>query len=466
MKRQDECRLLAWLSVPRRKPLVLRGARQVGKSTLVRQFAAHQGLVLNEVNLERHLRLEKVFASLNMTLIRSEIEALVGRSITAQNSLLFLDEIQATPSALQALRYLYEDLPDVPVIAAGSLLEFALAARGFSMPVGRIDCHHMGPMLFREFLEAIEPPLCRYLDEIAPDAALPESAHLKLLQRQRQYFFVGGMPEAVLALVDTGSIEEAAAVHRRIASTYEDDFAKYARQRELALLQRVFRQLPRQVGQKLKYVNYSREERSRDVKAAIEHLVKARVCSRVCASPCSGVPLHADADESVCKLLFLDVGLMNHMCGVDWIAISRTDDTRLVNEGAVAEQFIGQHLAYADAGTEAPKLAYWLREARAANAEVDYIVSRGPEIFPVEVKAGRTGALRSLHQFVAHKKTPVAIRFDLNQPSRQHVDHQLPPASGHTHARFDLISLPLYAVGELNRILDTERTGKHLKARA
>ena len=464
MKRQDERQLSAWLSAPRRKPLVLRGARQVGKSTLVRQFAQHQGLVLNEVNLERHLRLEKVFASLDMTLIRSEIEALVGRSITAPKSLLFLDEIQATPSALQALRYLYEDLPTVPVIAAGSLLEFALTAHGFSMPVGRIDYHHMGPMSFREFLEAVELPLCRYLDDIAPDVKLPEAAHLKLLQRQRQYLFVGGMPEAVLALTETNSLEEAAAVHRRIVSTYEDDFAKYARQRELALLQHVFRQLPRQVGQKVKYVNFSREERARDVKSAIEHLVKARVCSRVCASTCSGVPLHADVDEAICKLLFLDVGLMNHMCGVDWLALSRMDDTHLVNEGAVAEQFIGQHLAYASAGTETPQVAYWLREGRAANAEVDYVVSRGPEIFPVEVKAGSAGALRSLHQFVTQKKTRVAIRFDLNPPSRQHVEHLLSPANGHTHVRFDLISLPLYAVGELGRLLDalrTEKEGKH-----
>jgi predicted AAA+ superfamily ATPase len=463
MKRQDERQLSTWLSAPRRKPLVLRGARQVGKSTLVRQFAEHQGLILNEVNLERHLRLEKVFASLDMALIRAEIEALVGRSITAPKSLLFLDEIQATPSALQALRYLYEDLPAVPVIAAGSLLEFALAAHGFSMPVGRIDYHHLGPMSFREFLEAIEPALCRYLDEVAPDVKLPESAHLKLLQRQRQYLFVGGMPEAVLALTETGSLEEAAAVHRRIVSTYEDDFAKYARQRELALFQHVFRQLPRQVGQKVKYVNFSREERARDVKAAIEHLVKARVCSRVCASTCSGVPLHADVDEAICKLLFLDIGLMNHMCGVDWLALSRMDDTHLVNEGAVAEQFIGQHLAYASAGAETPQVAYWLREGRAANAEVDYVVSRGPELFPVEVKAGSAGALRSLHQFVAQKKTRVAIRFDQNPPGRQHVEHLLSTANNDTHVRYDLISLPLYAVGELGRLLDALRAEKTSK---
>ncbi|MBU4462558.1 MAG: AAA family ATPase, partial [Proteobacteria bacterium] len=141
MKRFSEQYLVQWIKTRRRKPLILRGARQVGKSTLVRQFANQQNLLLNEINLERHLELDKVFATLDIAVIRGELEALVGRSITEPGSLLFLDEIQATPSAIQALRYLYEDLPDIPVIAAGSLLEFTLADHSFSMPVGRIEYH-------------------------------------------------------------------------------------------------------------------------------------------------------------------------------------------------------------------------------------------------------------------------------------------------------------------------------------
>jgi len=457
MKRKNESRLRDWLSSAHRKPLVLRGARQVGKSTLVRQFAAQQGLVLNEINLERHQHLEKIFSTLDVRLIRAELDALAGRSITESQSLLFLDEIQATPSALQALRYIHEDIPALPVVAAGSLLEFTLARHNFAMPVGRIEYHHLGPMTFREFLEAVEPALCRILDEIGPTSAPPESAHQKLLSRQRQYLFVGGMPEAVQAFVETGSLEESAAVHRRIVSTYEDDFGKYAGPRDRALLQQVFRQIPRLVGQKIKYVNVSREERSRDVKTAIEQLAMARVCNRIFSSPCSGVPLYADVDESAFKIVFLDVGLMNHVCGMDWLALSRLDDARLVNEGAVAEQFIGQHLAYLDSGVEAPRLAYWLREGRAANAEVDYVVSRGPDIFPVEVKAGRSGTLRSLYQFAAQKKTHTAVRFDLNPPSRQKVVGQLPPAGTSGSVTFDLISLPLYAVEELGRLLDAAR---------
>jgi uncharacterized protein len=457
MKRNDEKRLLAWLSGVRRKPLVLRGARQVGKSTLVRQFAADRGLILNEINLEQHLALEQTFASLDVKKIRSELDALVGRSITAPQSLLFLDEIQAVPSALQALRYLYENLPDLPVIAAGSLLEFTLSQHTFSMPVGRIDYHHLGPMLFREFLEAVEPTLCHYLDAITPDTILPEMAHQKLLERMRHYFFVGGMPEAVQAFAESGSLEGAAAVHRRIISTYEDDFSKYARHRDLALIQQVFRRIPRMVGEKVKYVNIAREELSRDVKSALQLLNRARVCHRVYSSTCSGVPLQADINEFAYKLLFLDVGLMNAVCGLDWIALSRMEDTRLVNEGAVAEQFAGQHLAYRAEGLDVPEVVYWLREGRECNAEVDYVVSRGEDIFPIEIKAGKSGTLRSLHQFATHKSIQTAIRFDMNQPSRQTITCHIKAKGQDASCRFQLLSLPLYAIGELGRLLDVER---------
>lgn len=456
MDRDSGQYLSTWIRSQRRKPLVLRGARQVGKSTLVKLFTDQQKLVLNQINLERHLDLESVFATLDIGVIRSELEALVGRSITKPGSLLFLDEIQATPSALPALRYLYEDLPEIPVIAAGSLLEFTLADHTYSMPVGRIEYHHLGPMTFREFLMAVEPDLCGYLDQLDFDHPLPGLAHQKLLSRQRQFLFVGGMPEAVLAYKEEASLEEAALVHRRIVSTYEDDFAKYARRNELMRLQRIFRMIPQQVGQKIKYVNFSREDRSRDIKSAIDLLVKARVCIRLDASHCSGVPLNADINPNVYKLIYLDVGLMNHVNGLNWPNLSRMDDVRLVNEGAVAEQFIGQHLAYSGRGMNPPEPVYWLREGRKANAEIDFVVSNGPDIFPVEVKSGRSGTLRSLHQFIATGKSSTAVRFDTNPAIRQNVAHQVPVAGASQEVKFELLSLPLYAVGELERLLDQE----------
>lgn len=456
MERLAESQLDQWYSSRRRKPLILRGARQVGKSTLVRQFADRHGLVLNEINLERHLGLDRVFKTLDTAVIRDELEALLGRSITKPGSVLFLDEIQATPTAIQMLRYFYEDLPDLPVVAAGSLLEFVLSDHNFSMPVGRVEYYHLGPMTFREFLLAIEPNLCAYLDDLTFNSPLPEMAHRKLLKRQRQYLFTGGMPEAVLTFQESDSLQEVTSVHRRIVSTYEDDFGKYARLNKLALLQRTFRMLPRQVGQKVKYVHYSRENRSREVKAIVDLLAKARVCYPVFASHCSGVPLHADINEFVYKLLFLDVGLMNHVCGVNWTTLSSKNDAQLINEGTVAEQYIGQHLAYLSQGVEPPGLVYWLREGRKINAEVDYVISSGTSIFPVEIKAGQSGTLRSLHQFIALGKSETAIRFDLNQPSRQQINHQAPIADQYKTINYQLLSLPIYGVGELGRLIAPE----------
>ena len=454
MKRLSETTLSQWILSPRRKPLILRGARQVGKSTLVRQFATQQKLTLNEINLERHLELEKIFATLDTSVICRELEGLLGRPLIQPQSLLFLDEIQATPSAIHALRYFYEDLPDLPVIAAGSLMEFTLSDHNFSMPVGRIGYHHLGPMTFREYLMAMEPELCNYLDNLILNQQIPESAHIKLLMRQREFLFTGGMPEAIQAFKDSGSLEETADIHRQIVSTYEDDFAKYARHKELMLLQRIFRMIPQQVGHKVKYVNFSRDHRSRDVKNAIEMLEKARICLRVSSSHCSGIPLHADIDWFSFKLLYFDIGLMNHICGMNWRTLGKMDHVQLVNEGAIAEQFIGQHLAYAGGGREAPSLVYWLREGKKNNAEVDYVIASGSEIIPVEVKAGKSGTLRSLHQFSAQGKSRRAVRFDTNPPNRQQITVEVLDGSGTREVSFELISLPLYAVGEVERVLE------------
>lgn len=454
MKRRDQKRLEAWIRDPRRKPLVLRGARQVGKSTLVRQFAAAQGLTIHQINLERHLSLGKVFATGDVRKICAELDVLAGRPVTTPGGLLFLDEIQAIPDALAALRYFHEDMPTLPIVAAGSLLEFTLADHAFSMPVGRITYHHLGPLTFREFVEAVAPDALRHLDVLTVDQPLPDAAHRLLMDLVRQYLFVGGMPEAVQAYCDTHALQASLEIHRSIVHTYEDDFAKYARNKDLSLMQEVFRRIPSMIGQKVKYVNFSREALTRDIKAALQMLRRARVCHAVYHSPCSGVPLQATLDETAWKLLFLDVGLMNYACGVDWLALQQCTDLQLVNEGPVAEQFIGQHLAYMEEGLEEPHLVYWLREGRQNNAEVDYVLSRGIDIFPVEVKAGKGGSLRSLHQFARTKKIRKAFRFDANPPSRQTLTLS---AEAGADTTFELVSLPLYAVCELGRLMDEER---------
>ncbi len=456
LKRFSEKYLDDWYRNKRRKPLVLRGARQVGKSTLVRIFAEKNRLILNEINLERNILLNDVFKTMDTSLILRELEALSGKNIRAEDSILFLDEIQATPYALQALRYFFEDMPDLPVIAAGSLLEFTLADHHFSMPVGRIEYFHLYPLSFSEYLAALEPGLLKYIEELDLNG-IPAAAHQKLLHRQREYFFIGGMPEAVARYKESGSLAEATTVHRTIVNTYQDDFAKYARQQDLALLQKVFSAIPRRLGQKTKYSNISREERTKKIKDTIALLAMARVCHPVYHSHCTGVPLNADIDELTYKLIFLDIALAGHICGIDWLTISSYDDLRLINEGGLAEQFVGQHLLDLNKGIDPPRLHYWLRQRKSANAEVDYVISRGDLVVPIEVKSGKSGSLKSLHQFVYQKGVGLAVRFDLNQPGLQQVSHTIRTANGNKKVQFSLLSLPLYAVEQLPRLIDTLR---------
>jgi uncharacterized protein len=457
LERTAEEHLNNWHRKERRKPMVLRGARQVGKSTLVRRFAEKNGLVLNEINLEQHLYLDNIFKSLDINSIIRELDALVGRNIQSPGAVLFLDEIQATPHAIQALRYFYEEKAELPVISAGSLLEFALADHHFSMPVGRIEYYHLGPMTFREFLTAVEPGLNRYLAEFRINQSIPQAAHQKLVKRQREYLFVGGMPEAVHTFAEEKFLMEVTAVHRSIAETYQDDFSKYAKQKDLALMQKVFRQIPRIIGQKVKYSNISKDDRSRDVKGVIDLLVKARVCHQVFHSHCSGVPLLADINENVYKMLFMDVGMAAYLTGLDWIVLQGLDKNALVNEGKLAEQFVGQHLLNS---FEPPRLTYWLREAKSANAEVDFVTASGNQVTPIEVKAGKSGTLKSVQQFALCKNAALCVRFDLNPPDMGQITHAARMDGGSVPVTYTLLSLPLYLVEELPRILDEIRMGK------
>jgi hypothetical protein len=453
--RSAEKYLNTWYQKSHRKPLILRGARQVGKSTLVRQFALKNDLILNEINLEQHLYLDAIFKTLDLNVIIRELEALLGKNIQAPGSILFMDEIQATPHAIHSLRYFYENKPELPIISAGSLLEFALADHHFSMPVGRIEYYHLGPMTFKEFLNAVEPGLAQYLSGFHIHQTIPITAHKKLIKRQREYLFVGGMPEAVRAFVEENYLQEVTAIHRSIAETYQDDFSKYAKQKDLILMQKVFRQIPRTIGQKVKYSNISKEEKSRDIKSVIDLLIKSRICHQVYHSHCSGVPLMADINENVYKLLFMDVGMAAYLTGLDWIALQSMDGHALINEGKLAEQFVGQHLL---SPVEPPRLTYWLREGKSANAEVDFVIATGNQVVPIEVKSGKSGTLKSLQQFVLNKNTTLCVRIDLNPPEFGKISHGARSADGSSvSVSHTLLALPLYLIEELPRILDEIR---------
>ena len=451
MKRTSTADLEKWLERPNRKPLVLRGARQVGKSTLVRMLAAERTQPLIEINLELHRDLDPIFASLDMEQIVLNLENIAGTRI-CDDHILFLDEIQSTPHALAALRYFHETRPRLPVIAAGSLLEFALADHSFSMPVGRMEYFHLGPMTFAEYLEARDPVALESLRSLDPWQPFPVKAHHRLLRRQREFMLIGGMPEAIDAYLSSESFEEVARVQNSICGTYVDDFSKYARHKDLASLQTLFRSIPRVIGDKLKYVNLLPEAKSAYVRNILRLLCMARLCTEVRRSACGGLPLAAGVDPKFSKLLFLDVGLVSRLLGTDWIDLQQCRERTLVNEGPLAEQFIGQHLHWSSQ-TSAEHF-YWAREGKGKSAELDFVTSRGQLMVPIEVKAGKSGTLKSLHVFMHRPRRAQAIRFDLQPPSVQEIATSISTARGQQPVSYRLISLPLYAVGSLPALLD------------
>ncbi len=439
-----------WLHRARRKPLVIRGARQVGKTTLVRLFAEEHFEGLAELNFERRPELAGLFAGNDPRRTLELLELQLDLDLAPGRTLLFLDEIQAAPEVLASLRYFYEELPELHVVAAGSLLEFALEAPAFSMPVGRIEYLHLGPMQLDEFLRAAgKKRLARYLRRFHLGDEIPEAVHRQLTGWLRSFLIVGGMPDAVSAFFEADrSYRESEAVKHSILATFHDDFGKYGPRADAARLRKVFERLPHLVGGKLKYVHIDRGERAKDLATALRHLTQARVAYRVRHTAANGVPLGAEADERKFKVLGLDVGLMATASGLTILDLERADDVLLVNRGALCEQLVGQHLLYSTPGWEEPRLYYWAREKRGSSAEVDYVLSQGSEILPVEVKAGKTGTLKSLHLFLREKRRSFAVRLSSAPPSLLEAETSLPGSN----VPFRLLSLPLYLVGEVRRL--------------
>ena len=454
IKRYSENYLQQWYSKKKRKPLVIRGARQVGKSTLVREFSKNCGHSLLELNLEKHLNMESVFKRLNVTEILNEISLITGKPLNAKSGdILFLDEIQETPSAIPALRYLYEEKPELHVIAAGSLLEFTLKDHNYSMPVGRIEYLYLGPISFFEYVTAGNSGhLVSYIQKYNPGDDFSHAAHEQLCSLLREYIIMGGMPEAVAMYLDTDDMTQALQVHHSILDTYRNDFNKYAAGTALQRLQRVYSYVPAAAGEKLKYSNINPTWQARDIRNAVDLLEQAGVIFKVHCTSGAGIPLDANADNKVFKTYFLDVGLMNTASGMK--SLSRDDflSVRFVNEGKIAEQFVAQHLRFEKEMYIRPQLHYWLREKRKNNAEIDFLIQSGRFPIPVEVKAGKSGSLKSLHLFCEMYNRHNALRFDLNKPSVLNCNHKISTGDKTADVAYKLVSLPLYMVEEVRRI--------------
>lgn len=452
MKRKGIESLRQWFSGEHRLPLVLRGARQVGKTWLVREFANTMGLRLLEVNFERvEGETKSLFRHKDPRMVVRGLELLTGQAIEPRRSLLFLDEVQAMPEVFANLRWFAEEYGELPVVAAGSLLDMVLADHAFSMPVGRIEYLHVEPMAFEEFLEATgQDMLLRELEQWTPSAPWHEMAHMRLSKAYRDYLVVGGMPRVVQCWVDRGSVLECSNLQQSLLATYRDDFSKYAGRQPVDRIGRVMESVPRMLGQPFKYARVADGESGSAIRQSFDLLCRARLATRVHACAGNGIPLGAEVRERVFKAIFLDSGLVCAALGLALQRVGDLQDLVLVNEGGLAEQSAGQALRALLSDSSERSLYYWSSASAGSNAELDYLVQHGRRIVPVEVKAGTTGSLKSLHHFMALRGLDLALRVNADVPSVTPVN--LKTTEG-VSVSYRLLSIPFCLMGQMHRLL-------------
>jgi len=394
--------LIKWKQSSIRKPLLLRGARQVGKTFSVRAFGKTFSDFL-EVNLERSPDFRSIFEQdLDPKRIIREISLRTGKKISPGETLLFLDEIQEAPKAVLALRYLYEEIPELHVVSAGSLLEFQIEEVG--VPVGRVQFMYMYPMSFAEFLWAKgESMIWKELLQQLPEEPVPEHLHGRLLRLLGEYMSIGGMPEAVRTWIETEDHKACMKVHHEIVSSYQQDFNKYAKRLQIKYVDLIFNELPRFTGKKFMFSRLPGDFRARELRPALDLLEKAHIVHRVFHTAGNGIPLGAEANPDRFKTIFLDIGLGQTLLGNDTAPWIYDAFTCYINKGQVVEAFIGQEqLCYAPSHTKT-ELYYWHRETIGSSAEVDYLLSENREIYPLEVKSGDGGRKKSLQIFLSER---------------------------------------------------------------
>jgi len=393
MKRMLEKQLLEWKDSKRRKPLILRGARQVGKTWLVENVLAEGFENYVKIDFEKMNNLHTYFeGELNPRKILSYLE-LSTKPITPGKTLLFLDEIQACPRAITALRYFYEDIPELHVVAAGSLLEFAFGE--IPVPVGRVQYMQVYPMSFYEYLNAIRGKSLAEESLKHPDT-VDEHVQNMLLEELRRYFFVGGMPECVKTFSDSESMLETFKVQSEIIESYRDDFLKYKPHVDPACLDAVILNCAKSVGNQLIYTKLNDGHTGQTNRKAFDLLNKAGVLKKIPSANPSGLPLGATANQKKFKASILDIGLMQRLCGTPVDLELQRKDLLSMFRGKLAEQFVAQELLF----YHGPDLFYWSRDARGSNAEVDYLLTFSGKIYPIEVKSGAAGSLKSLHMLL------------------------------------------------------------------
>lgn len=398
--------LYTWKESTDRKPLILRGARQVGKTTLIKQFAQsykHQILLNLELPNDKRYFLDY-----------SDVPTIVEALLIANNvstaekdqTILFIDEIQESPEAIAILRYFYELEPQIHVIAAGSLLEHAMR-KVKSFPVGRVQMLHLYPINFPEFLKALGQTIAlEQLDNIP----IKPTAHQILLQLFNKYAIIGGMPEVVKKYVETKSIADLTPIYEGIWETYKIDVEKYAsNDTEARVIKHIMSTAHLDVDARIKFQNFGQSNyRSREVGEAFRNLDDARIIQLIYPTTDTAVPIRADLKKSP-RLQFLDTGLVNNELSIQAEMLAM-EDLNNAYRGAIIPHMITQELMSMNT-SKAVKPNFWVREKKQSSAEVDLVIQHGNLVIPIEIKSGKEGTLKSLHQFIDASNHPYAVRM-------------------------------------------------------
>jgi len=452
MKRNILQYLKEWKNRKNRNPLILRGARQVGKTYIIEEFARNEFKNFLNINLEEKPELKKLFFDNDVNRILTELSILLNAEISYDNTLFFIDEIQSCPEAIQSLRYFKEKLPELHVICAGSLLDHTLNEMNLPMPVGRVEFIYMYPLSFKEFLMALkQEKLISYINSFDFSKPFSEIIHNQISQLLRFYFFIGGMPAVVKSYAEENKLAEIQRIHHNILTSIQYDFAKYGTRKQQEYLQTVLKYCGQNPGRKIKYSNIDRDTRSAFLKESIRKLRLSRIVHTVKHTNAHKIPLATYSKDDVYKTIFMDIGFVNHFNQIDLIEL---ENLVTASEGMLAEQFAGQEILAHNEPWLDPQLYYWSREEKSSNAEIDFIFQHKNRIYPVEVKAGKTGTLKSMQVYLFEKKLKTGIRFNMDRPSIGNFTTGINIANKNAKLSWTLVSLPLYMVSELKRILD------------
>ncbi len=437
--------LLIWKDKKERKPLIIRGARQVGKTSAVNLFAQDEFDSYLYINLEQEDNLALFSKTQPIKDIIQIIQIKYNKKIIPGKTLIFIDEIQNSDIAMGQLRYFYEEMPQLHVIAAGSLLEVKMKKEGFSFPVGRVEYCYMYPVTFDEFLRALgDLELLEYLDNVNADSIISEEIHQLSLKKFHEYMIVGGMPEAVSTYIKTKTYIDVDSVYESILTGFKDDVYKYSSFAKSKYLQFVIEHAPEYAGLPVKYEKFGRSSfRSREMSEAFDVLEKAMIISRVYSSYSKEIPILNNM-KKLPKLIYLDIGLINYKLGVRKEIIN-IPDIGAVFHGQLSEQIVGQALQ-AFSMNKNENLSYWYRLNKGSISEVDYLVNINNKPVPIEVKSGKTGTLKSLHNFIDESNNNFAVRVYSGNLIQENIKTP-------KEKKYTLFSVPFYLLYRLEELV-------------